>query len=358
MIRCMESGQFYSFSSTYQRATEELWSSFGWQDVQCLFGAMDEAPGPVRRLLCIGGAGDNALALLTRRPDEVVVIDVNPAQMALVELKKVAIGLLDFEDYLNLTMGTEEKSALRLYRAIRSSLSPQSLDYLDRHQSYILAGIHSQGRLDRQFKEFREFALAEIWSRAALHSLLDAPDLATQVTFWNQGRLSQLKVWVDGFRLGPQLFQRLDHLIHRQLISQNPYLYYLFTGEPLTVAEFAHPLWDPQQYQVLKDNLSALHLVTCDLEKYLARSSHEFDFFDLSDVLEQLPKPKAHSLVELLPTHLSPHGSIVTWSLEAEPKVRMEGLERNEDLSHRLAKSTRSWFYGGFHTAQKPQRSN
>src|SRR5438094_10506161 len=70
-----------------------------WEDADILC----EALAPVARggrLLSIASAGDNALALLTLDPKEVVVVDRNPAQLACLELRCAAFRRLEYAQML------------------------------------------------------------------------------------------------------------------------------------------------------------------------------------------------------------------------------------------------------------------
>ena len=65
-----------------------------WEDYKLLFDGLDLEPAD--HVVSIGSAGDNALALLARGVASVSSVDLNPAQTALCELKKVAISKVDY----------------------------------------------------------------------------------------------------------------------------------------------------------------------------------------------------------------------------------------------------------------------
>src|SRR5206468_12454551 len=70
-----------------------------WEDAEVLCEALQ----PVARngrLLSIASAGDNALALLTLDPAEVVAVDLSAAQLACTELKLAAFRALDDSELL------------------------------------------------------------------------------------------------------------------------------------------------------------------------------------------------------------------------------------------------------------------
>ncbi|HKV10262.1 MAG TPA: DUF3419 family protein, partial [Thermoanaerobaculia bacterium] len=68
-----------------------------WEDAEVLVSAL--RPAPEKRLLSIASAGDNAFALLASGA-HVVAADLSPAQIALVDLKRVAIARLGYEALL------------------------------------------------------------------------------------------------------------------------------------------------------------------------------------------------------------------------------------------------------------------
>ena len=71
-----------------------------WEDYELLFDGLDLEP--TDHVVSIGSAGDNALALLARGVASVSSVDLNPAQTALCELKKVAISKVDYAEFADL----------------------------------------------------------------------------------------------------------------------------------------------------------------------------------------------------------------------------------------------------------------
>ena len=71
-----------------------------WEDYKLLFDGLDLEPAD--HVVSIGSAGDNALALLARGVASVSSVDLNPAQTALCELKKVAISKVDNAEFADL----------------------------------------------------------------------------------------------------------------------------------------------------------------------------------------------------------------------------------------------------------------
>src|SRR5688572_30539124 len=71
-----------------------------WEDADVLVEGLDVQPGDA--CLSIASAGDNTLALLTRRPARVVALDLSPAQLACLELRVAAYRTLEHVELLEL----------------------------------------------------------------------------------------------------------------------------------------------------------------------------------------------------------------------------------------------------------------
>ena len=59
-----------------------------WEDADTLVAALTPSPGQVG--ISIASGGENTLALLASGPERVIAIDLNPAQLACLELKVAA----------------------------------------------------------------------------------------------------------------------------------------------------------------------------------------------------------------------------------------------------------------------------
>src|SRR5262245_58898156 len=71
-----------------------------WEDPELDHQVLDI--GPTDRIVMITSAGCNALDYLLRDPLEIVCVDVNPHQTALLELKLAAIEKLSYEQFFEM----------------------------------------------------------------------------------------------------------------------------------------------------------------------------------------------------------------------------------------------------------------
>ncbi len=148
-----------------------------WEDHRLLEGALDLGPGD--DVLCIGSAGDNALALLLQDPASVTALDMSPAQAALIKLKLAALADFDRWEELAALIGLIDGDPLALYERLRPRLDDQATGWLDAHADDVAAGLLHRGRLEAYFAAFREQHLERLWPDDLMDRML-ATDLAGQ----------------------------------------------------------------------------------------------------------------------------------------------------------------------------------
>src|SRR6266568_3206056 len=134
-----------------------------WEDADILLEALNIQPGFT--CLSIASAGDNTLALLSKRPRKVLAIDLNPAQLAALELRVAAFRELRHPEMLALTGSIESQSRKELYERCRKHLSCTARDYWDQRPELVEAGIGSAGQLETYLRIFRTRVLPLIHSR-------------------------------------------------------------------------------------------------------------------------------------------------------------------------------------------------
>src|SRR6266568_6990416 len=117
-----------------------------WEDADILLDALNIQPGFT--CLSIASAGDNTLAMLSKRPRKLLAIDLSPAQVAALELRVAAFRELKHPEVLALIGSLESDSRKGLFTRCRKHLSSAARDYWDQRPGLIEAGIGSAGRLE------------------------------------------------------------------------------------------------------------------------------------------------------------------------------------------------------------------
>ena len=125
-----------------------------WEDADVLC----EALAPVAeggRLLSVASAGDNALALLTLDPAEVVAVDLSLAQLACLELRVAAFRELDDAELLGFLGVTEASDRLSRYRSLRDNLPDFARTFWDHRPELVESGVVHAGKFEAYFHTFR-----------------------------------------------------------------------------------------------------------------------------------------------------------------------------------------------------------
>src|ERR1700730_12056848 len=91
-----------------------------WEDADVLLAGLDSKPGAT--LVSICSAGDNALAMLTRDPARVVVVDLSRAQIECLNIRIAAFRLLDHAALLELMGSRPSTRRGALFDRVASSL--------------------------------------------------------------------------------------------------------------------------------------------------------------------------------------------------------------------------------------------
>jgi len=183
-------------------------------------------------VLAAAEGGDRVLRLLSARPKRIAVVDPNPAQLHLLQLKLAALKSLAHADYLELMGHRPSRRRRTLFQRLRWLLSKESDEFWLARLPVIDRGVAQQGEFERQLSSFRQFvrlvhgtkkverfqALATEEERRRLYAS------EWQTTLW---RHFGARIWKRWFEVGPERLERL--LFEGRLLAPPP---------QLTAAEF------------------------------------------------------------------------------------------------------------------------
>jgi S-adenosylmethionine-diacylglycerol 3-amino-3-carboxypropyl transferase len=321
-----------------------------WEDADLLC----EALSPVARggrLLSVAAAGDNALALLTLDPAEVLAVDSSPAPLACLELRLVAIRRLADDALLAFLGVTPSTDRAAVYRLLRRELAEGARDFWDAHPAAMEEGVIHAGSVERSLRAFRRWVLPLVHTRRALHALREERTPEERLRFYRlffsravMGRLGRDAVLpdpVDG-TAGERFLERTRHALTELPTHSNPYLAYALTGN---YAAGALPRYlRPESIPVIRERLGRLSWIRGGVEAAPGR----FDGFNLSDLFEPLG-PAEHERVygELL-ARSRPGARLVYWNLlaaRARPEAFRDRARPLAELAARLHREDRAWFY-------------
>ena len=340
-----------------------------WEDADILLEALDIRPGHV--CLSIASGGDNTLALLSRRPDRVIALDLSPAQIACLELRVAAYRELCHEELLELIGSLPSSRRQDHYRRCRSRLSADTRAFWDTHPETIALGIGGAGKFERYLAMFRTHVLPLAHPRERTLRLLRAMPRDKRESFY-EGRWDTWR-WRLLFRLffsrllmgrlgrDPAFFRYVRGSVAEEILghtrhaltalnpSENPYLQWILTGRHLTALPCA---LRPENFDVIRTHLDRLEWHCCSLERFLeTRKEHSIDRFNLSDVFEYVSPHNYSRLLERLVHAGRSGGRLAYWNMlvhRCRPPEMADRLRPLTALAWRLHAKDKAFFYRAF----------
>lgn len=340
-----------------------------WEDADVLMEALDVRPG--QHCLSIASAGDNTLALLARAPAQVIAVDLNPAQIACLELRVAAYRELEHGEMLELLGSLASRRRAALYRRCRGLLSGPARAFWDARSEDVELGIGAAGRLERYLAIFRRRVLPAIHSRRRIERLLRGGTHGEREAFyerewdtWSWRALfrvffSRAVMALAGrershFRyadapVAAHLLARLRHACTALDPADNPYLQWILTGAHGAARPFA---LRAENFEAIRAHLDRLQWHCLRLEELLARlRPASLDRCNLSDAFEYMSPAHYEGTLRALARACRPGARLAYWNLLV-PRRRPETLAaRLMPLAReaaRLHARDKAFFYGGF----------
>ncbi|MBA3698363.1 MAG: DUF3419 family protein [Planctomycetes bacterium] len=340
-----------------------------WEDADVLLDALAVQPGDV--CLSIASAGDNALALLARHPAKVFAVDLNPAQLACLELRVAAYRLLNYDDLLVFLGSRRGQQRMKLYHTCRRLLSRHARAYWDERPEDIAQGVGSAGKFERMMLRFRSAIVPLAHDRLMVDRLLAGGTRSERQAFfetrWNtpmrrllamlflprvvQARTGRAVPFLPSmdFVHARRLLTRTERLITEQDPAQNPYLHWMLTGTHGNALPFA---LRPENVPTIRANLDRLDWRLCALEDALGElGDRSIDRFNLSDTFEYLAEPAFHTLLYRLARCGRRGGRLAYWNTtirRRRPPIMADMLLPLTDLADSLKRKDRVFFYDDF----------
>jgi S-adenosylmethionine-diacylglycerol 3-amino-3-carboxypropyl transferase len=338
-----------------------------WEDADVLCDAL--APvAPAGRLLSIASAGDNALALLTLDPEAVVAVDLNPAQLACVELRVAAFRDLDEPELLAFLGVEPDAGRVATYARLRRLLTPGARGFWDAHATVVEGGIIHGGKFERYLRSFRRWVLPLVHGGETMRALRAPRSVEAQRVFyaerWDTPRWRLLfRVFFSRMVMGrmgrdPALFDHVEGSVGERILARtryalaelpaasNPYLAYIMTGN---YPPEARPRYlRPESIGLIRARLDRLQWTQAGAEA----ASGTFDGFNLSDIFEYMTPADHERIYGALLDRARPGARLVYWNMLA-PRSRPERLRQRvqplPEAAAALHARDLAWFYQALH---------
>jgi S-adenosylmethionine-diacylglycerol 3-amino-3-carboxypropyl transferase len=343
-----------------------------WEDPHSLNSALQITPDD--DVISIASGGDNSFALMLHNPRSLTAVDMNPAQIHLVELKMRAIRKLDYDDFIGLVGARPCRERLKLYSCLRPGLSQKAREYWDGQNENLIAGIIHCGKFEHYFSIFRRIVLPLIHDQKTVQQLLSTSSFVEQRNFyekvWNNRRWRWLfHLFFSKFLLGhlgrrPAYFRYVsleniaDELLKRTRkglteipIQENPFIEYILTGRYRDL-ERSHPYLRESNFDFLKENLGRMRLFCGSLNEYLwGLKPGSLSKFNLSDIFEYMSERDLEKMVREIERVSRDDARLAFWTLlvpRAVPPALMDRIDPDTSVSEKLFSTDRTFFYGSF----------
>lgn len=340
-----------------------------WEDADILLAGLNVQPGDV--CVSIASAGDNTLSLLTRAPGRVIAVDLNPTQIAALELRVAAYRTLSHGELLELIGSRPSARREALYARCRSSISEYARGYWDARRDAVSAGIGGAGKFERYFAMFRRFVLPMIHSRAAVRSLMQHRDADARLRFYDE-RWNTLP-WRMLFRaffsqavlgwLGrdPSFFAYAEQSVAEHLMgrvrhalttldpAENPYLHWITSGTHGEALPHALRL---ENFEAIREGLNRLEWHCKPMEQVLEAASVErIDAINFSNIFEYMSSDDHRSLLSAMLPRLTSGARMAYWNMivpRSGAALLPEKIRRRGE-SDALFAADKAFFYSAFH---------
>lgn len=340
-----------------------------WEDADVLLDGLDIQPH--EHCLAIASAGDNALSMLAKNPAKVIALDLNPLQLACLELRVAAYRRIEHAELLELVGSRPSSRRKDLYEKCRSLLQPDTRNFWDGKTDEIeRLGIGGVGKFERYFRIFTNYVLPLVHNRHCIKKLLQPADAEQRRDFyerhWNTWRWRLLinlffSQTVMG-RLGrdPAFFAYAEesfseHVANKARYSicelepnSNPYMQWIFTSTHGDALPFA---LREENFEAIRSNLDKLEWYAMSLEHYVeqCRSHGErIDRFNLSNIFEYMSESAYSDLLSKLISASRPGSRLLYWNMMVPrscPTNFQDKLRPLDKLATVLHQRDKAFFY-------------
>jgi S-adenosylmethionine-diacylglycerol 3-amino-3-carboxypropyl transferase len=341
-----------------------------WEDAAILIEALEITPSS--RCLSIVSGGDNTLALLSCDPGLVVGIDINGAQLAMLDIKRAAIASLDYPDllgFVGVLPATRPRS--HTYRRLRDAMSSDARAFWDRHAEEIDRGIIHAGKFESYFAHFRRWVLRMVHTRRTTLRLLEPKSHRERVAFYEgtwdtwrwraifriffseivmgrMGRDPEFFRYVEG-SVGERIIQRVRHALTTLPGDVNPFMRYILTGN------FAGALptyLEERNVARIRENLDRLRVVDGTIADAERQLGVRYDACNLSDIFEYMNDEVFAAVTGELLGVCSPGARLAYWNMLVPRSIASQlpgTVEHDGQRSRDLHARDRAFFYQAFH---------
>lgn len=308
-----------------------------WEDPEALLQSLNGQYQ--KQILSVASGGDNSLSLLTLQPKHLCIVDVNPIQIWLTELKVAAVKYLSREEVIQFLGYTNCNTRWTIFRHIQAALSSDAVRYFQKKKSDIVNGVIYSGNLERKMQFFSRFILPFVHSKQTVYRLIESKSAAEQIDFfnetWDNRRFRRfiavfysrlfLKVfapdpdflnYVNG-NIGNHVYNVIKKHFSAELCQDNLLLNFVLLGH------FANRLphfLQEANFNTIKSNLETISYHHGFVETAVQKFGL-FDVFNLSNIFEYTTTQDFEMLANALVDGAAHDAMFVYWNLMLPRKI-------------------------------------
>ncbi len=344
-----------------------------WEDADVLLAGLRPRQNDV--CLSIASAGDNSFSLLSRSPKLVVAFDLNPAQIACVEIRKAVFTKLSYPEVLAFLGVVHSHNRSDTYEKLRPLLPDAARAFWDANIGAIENGIVHAGKFENYFRVFRTRVLPLIHSKKIVMELLKEKNEAERKIFydriWNNARWRLLfKVFFGRFAMGklgrdPEFFKYVDDDVASSILcrteyaftmlstNRNPYLMYIMTGN-FSDAALPHYLRE-KHFGIIKKNIGKLITIQGDLSDCRdAFPRKKFSCFNLSDIFEYMNMNEFRFCLSEIAAMSANGARLAFWNMMVDRIIPADmPFDMDKEISAKLHAQDNAFFYKRFIVAHR-----
>lgn len=350
-----------------------------WEDPELNRLSLKVEPG--QNVLSITSGGCNSLCLLLDDPKKLISIDLNPAQLAMLDLKRAAIMELDYDDFIEVLgvpffrkpSNKPAEYRIELYNRIKKHMPKYAVEFWDENQQIIKNGVMMCGKVEKFFAFYRKI-LKWLYGEEEILKLFQAKNLEEQQEAyrnfrkkrWNALHRILLNRKILSFVKGAHSFAMVDfedfagNLNRKRTLGltrfYNPDNY--FMSLMLLGGHYHDKGMSPyllrENYPKLQKNIGALEIYKGTIGEVLAKDGPAtYDRFNLSNIFEWMTNEQFNSIMREVIDLARPDSRMAWRYTFARPREldaeNLDRLEYEPELSDKLFKQDRAFIYESFH---------
>lgn len=335
-----------------------------WEDADVLLEALNINESD--EVLSIGSAGDNTFSILSQNPKRVVAVDLNLPQLHLIELKKSAFQVFEYDSFLEFLGFTPCNNRLDLFNQVRKYLSEEALQFWDSNHEIIENGVIYSGKFERYFHTFRTKVLPYIHPEKRVQELFREKSELEQTIFfdkkWNSIRWRLLfKIFFSKFVMGrlgrdPAFLKQVELNVSEFILSQskkcirdkkvqeNYFLDFILRGKfNIGLPHYARK----ENFEAIKQNIHKLEIK----HGYVEQVDGTFSKFNLSNIFEYMDESTFEKTVKELSNISQKNAKYAYWNLMVNRQ--MHNFEPFDECKNWLIQIDKCFFYKSVHLSGK-----